>query len=183
MGLAEIYKMAKCQSCWVAAATQELETNGEDWICCNQWQHLLQWISRMKGWSSHLRSNPPNMWSKSPLQIHSEITQSREGTAMLVNINGWHDANDLKYAPGSPSLTSQRNRSSLLWQMSQGNGIWCPPLQHPSNTTLYSSRNNAVTERRSFGLEPRDMENEEKSFKNYSRRRRNPKQEFPDNSF
>ena len=157
--------LQKCRSCWVAAATQELETNGEDWRCCNQWQDLLQWISRMKGWSSHLRSHPPNMWSKSPLQIHSEITQSREGIALLVKRNAWPDANDLQYAHESPSLTSQRNRSSLLWKMSQGNGVWCPPLQHPNNTTLYFSRNNVVTKRRSFLLEPRDMENEKQSFK------------------
>ena len=33
------------------------------------------------------------------------------------------------------------------------------------NTTLYFSRNNAVTDGSGFGLEPRNVENEEKSLK------------------
>ena len=148
-----------------SSCNSEIELDVDSWWWCNIWLNIIQRISRLKGWSSHLRSHPPNMWSKSPLQIHSKIMQSREGAAVLVKRNDWPDANDLQYAPRSPSLTSQRNRISLLWQMSQGNGIWCPPLQHPSNTALHLSRNNAITERGSFGLEPRDMENEEKYFK------------------
>ena len=35
----------------------------------------------------------------------------------------------------------------------------------PSKIALYLSRNNAVTERSSFGLEPIDVKNEEKSLK------------------
>ena len=40
-----------------------------------------------------------------------------------------------------------------------------PSIATPNNTMLYLSRNNAVTKRGSFGLEPRNMENEEKPLK------------------
>ena len=93
----------------------KLEMDLDGWWWCNRWLNHIQSISRVKGWSFHLISHPPNLWSKSPLQIHSEIMQSREGIVLLVKRNDWHDANDLQYAPGSPSLTFQRNRSSLLW--------------------------------------------------------------------
>ena len=49
--------------------------------------------------------------------------------------------------------------------MSPGNGVVEPSTATPCNTELSCFRNNAVAEGGGFGLEPRNVENEEKSLK------------------
>ena len=57
------------------------------------------------------------------------------------------------------------------------NGVVEPSTTTPSSTTLYFSRNNAVTEGSGFGLEPRCGEMKCNPSRGLSRRRGNPKQE------
>ena len=133
----------------------------------------------MKGWSSHLRSHPPNMWSKTPLQTHSEIMQSKGGSALLVKRIAWPNANDLQYAQKSPSLTSHRNRRSLLWKMSQGNGVVESPLQHPATQGYPTSGITLWLKEVALALIQEMWSMKKNPSRGLSRRWRNPKQEFP----
>ena len=88
-GLTKIYKMEKCRSCWAVVATQYQYINGEGWKGYNWWINLLQWSSKLKGYSLHWRLHSLFPCVNPPCKCTMKITLWEEETALGVRWNIW----------------------------------------------------------------------------------------------
>ena len=124
----------KCQSCRVAAATQELELDGYEWICYIRWMKMPNKTPPMDISSERLiltlDISPSKQSAKPPLQLLIINNTVIEGYC-IVGARKWVGPMPRSAIKSETLLTSLPKEWNLPpLKNNSGNGGVGPPLQH-----------------------------------------------------